>query len=257
MNAVGIGLQDLAGLQLAYECSADRGDGGGLRGQQPGVLELAEAQGPKRLGIADPVHPAAVSEYERVGAGDLRQYLVECLGQVHAVVLHDRREQPTEDCGVGGPGRDAQLRTGPVGVHERAVVGQGECAVRAGLHHDGLSQLVVGCLAARSRVPHMSDGPRPAPQFTCIGVREGVRHSAGSGPAVDAGVSADGDAGALLTAVLEGHEHGAHDRRSRAPGTDDTARFTGFRERIVHREPSSGMGPLLYPSLSSPLTCPP
>ncbi len=119
----------LARLDVAHEIGADDVERAGLRGQDPGVAELAQHQRPDAQRIAHADQSVLRQGRQRIGALDLAQRID------HAVldgVLEAGGDEMDDHLGVGGRLEQAaaahQLPAQMIGVGEVAVVADGEAA---------------------------------------------------------------------------------------------------------------------------------
>src|SRR5438552_1351286 len=202
--------EDLAGRDLADRLGFQEVERARLGGDDPGVVEPAEREGPEAVRVADRVEGVGREQHERVGAGDPPERVGEL------VLERPRRragEQVQDDLGVGRGLEDGavalHLAAERLGVGQVAVVRDRDGSARRG-SRDRLRVLQVR--AARGRVADVADRGRPGQ------APEPLRTEHVGDPAhrllqVQAGAVGGRDAGRLLATVLERVEAQVHDVR--------------------------------------------
>ena len=233
----------LACLELTDERGPDHVEGGGLRGQDPALLELvgglqaSQAQWTEPVGVPDPDQPVGIEEDEGERPAHLGKHGAE---GGHQVTLAFRlgREGLGQELGhqvaVRGdhPGKHAGGLGEGGGVGQVAVMGQTEPGPPdAPVHGLGVPPRP----RARRRVPGVADTqvPTEAGELPLVehgGDQAHVLHH-GDGVAI-----AEGHSGRFLAPMLQGVqtiEDQVCDRAPRGVDPEDTTRFLGLHHRFV------------------------
>ena len=192
---------DLAILHLAHELGADDVERAGLRGEHPGVAELAQHERPDAERIAGADQLLVGEADERVGAFDLEQRLDEFLDEVRLLAAGDEMQ---DHLGVGGGLADGALLDQRLAQGERvgevAVMGERKAA---GIEIDEERLHVAQDGIAAGRVAHMADGHVALQPVDHLARGEMIADEAEAALGMEmVAVEAD-DARGLLAAVLE------------------------------------------------------
>ena len=198
-SALRVADQQLAGLELAHRRGADDVERRRLRGHDRRAVEIAQHERPDAVGIAE-------REQRVLAQDDRRERTADALHRVHGA-LGERarvvRDERADDLGVGGGAEPhallLQLRAQLVGVREVAVVPERDGAAGA-VGDDRLR--VHPVRRAGRRVAGVPDR-RAAGQGLQLALVEDLRDEAHVPDGEHPAAVADGDARALLPAVLE------------------------------------------------------
>ena len=211
-GAVGVDDQQLARLELADEVGAGDVERRRLRGQHPALVQLAQAQGPEAVRVADADEALVVEQDQRERALQRRQHRHE--GRLQVVVgmgVEVADQQLGDQVAVAGdgPGQHAHLGGQGVGVGQVAVVAEGE-RHRSGAVGPGEEVRYTGwalCQRRRpgGRVAGVADG-QVALEAGEVALVEDVGDQAHVLDDHHLGAVADRHAGRLLAAVLQGVE---------------------------------------------------
>ena len=192
---------DLAVLDLAHELGADDVERAGLRGEHPGLAELAEHQRPDAVGIAGADELLVGEADQGIGAFDLEQRLDEFLDEEAFLAAGDEMQ---DHLGVGGRLADGALLDQPLAQGERvgeiAVMGEREAA---GIEIDEERLHVAQDRIAAGRVADMADGHVALEPLDHLARGEMIADEAEAALGMEMiAVEAD-DARGFLAAVLE------------------------------------------------------
>lgn len=191
---------DFAGFDVADEFGVDQIQRAGFAGEDPGIVNLADAQGAEAVGVTHANKFLLGHDDERVGAFDLLKRVNEMVAAAIKIRLgHQVQNDFAIDGGAenGTAGFEFFAELG--GVGEIAVVGDGDLAARA-IHGERLGVAQMG--RAGGGITGVADGHAADEAVEDFAVKN-LRHETHS--AVDAklfAVTGD-DAGAFLAAMLE------------------------------------------------------
>ncbi len=193
---------DLTRRDVADKIGADDIERATFRGENIGIVELAEHQWPHTVRIAHTDQLLAGQRDERIGAGDFRHGIDQTIDDTGLFAVGDEMDN---DFGVHGGLEDAALQHKAAaqggGIGQVAVMGDGEAAI-CQIGEDGLYIAEHG--AAGGGVAVMADGGVALKAFDDFFGREIIANLAHALVAVEmAAVMAD-DPGGFLPAMLQG-----------------------------------------------------
>ncbi|OPZ81427.1 MAG: hypothetical protein BWY77_00646 [bacterium ADurb.Bin431] len=197
-------LDQLAGLDIAYNFGAEKVEGAGLGGHKPAPLLVSQTERPHPVGIAGGIDAAVAHHHQGIGSLDLQQGLCYPCGHILRAGTGD---QVQHHLGIGGGLKERALLFEPAAqfarIGEIAVMADGERPF-AKIGHQRLGVDEMG--SPGGGVTVVPDG-HVAPQCGKEGlVAEDVGDEPAADVAVDAAAVTGDDAAALLPAVLLGIE---------------------------------------------------
>ena len=212
-------------VELADHVGTDDVEGRGLRGEDPAVVELAQAEGPEPVGVAHADEVVLVHQHQREGALEARQHDGEGVLDIPSVRGHLGRDQLGHQVAVARhrAGQHAGLLGQGLGVDQVAVVAEGE--LRGAAAVDGLG--VAPGARPRGRVAGVADG-EVAGQRGQAPVVEHVGDESHVLVDHDGLAVAHGHTGRLLATVLQGVQAEVGEvghRLTRGVDPEDPARF--------------------------------
>jgi hypothetical protein len=228
-QAVLVDHHHFAGLDLADVLRAENVQGAALRREDPGAFELAEAQRPEPVWVADADQRVGRETYERVRAAHPREGLPQ---PSHEILRTRAREQVDDDLAVDGRLEDgAQVLAflaKLLRVHEVAVVRDRDRAVAIG----GDERLEVRRMVrTRGGVTVVPDGARSGQRRDDV-AREDLRDQTAPAVHMEPTIVRGADACALLAAMLQRVE--AQVREPGRFGMAEDPEDAALSFRIVH-----------------------
>ncbi len=201
-QAVAVDDHDLAGLDVAHETRADDVERAALGGQDPRVLEAADAERPHAQRVAHAVQRLVGQHQQGIGALDPAQRIDDAVDHRRVFRAGD---QVVDHLGVGRRLEQAahahQFLAQDVGVGEVAVVGEGQAA-EVEIGEDRLD-VAVGRAAGRG-VAVVADRRVALQRGDDRLLAEDVADQSGRAVIVEVAAVVGDDAGGFLAAVLQG-----------------------------------------------------